>query len=135
MSVSVSLLFLVTFDILLIDSCPLHSGKISNLRWTTYSLCKPYKPPALRMKTCEVLDLTKRGKVVYSLSLALALLKVQFVKSTSFKWKRDWGEHSLHFFMKWFHWVENYRDGSVMVKLTYNGCWHCMESSRYTNAG
>jgi len=44
MSVSVSLLFLVTFDILLIDCCPRHSVKISNLRWTTYSLYKPYKP-------------------------------------------------------------------------------------------
>jgi len=53
------------------------------------------------MKTCEVLDLTKSGKVVYSLNLAV--LEVQFGKSKSFKWKRDWGEHSLHCFKKWFH--------------------------------
>jgi len=68
------------------------------------------------MKTCEVLDLTKSGKVVYSLSLAV--LEVQFGNSKSFKWKRDWGEHSLHCFKKLFHWALNYRDGSVMVKLT-----------------
>jgi len=53
------------------------------------------------MKTCEVLDLTKSGKVIYSLSLAV--LEVQFSKS--FKWKRDWAEHSLHYFKKWFHWT------------------------------
>jgi len=33
------------------------------------------------MKTCEVLDLTKRGKVVYSLSLAV--LEFQFGKRVS----------------------------------------------------
>jgi len=55
------------------------------------------------MKTCEVLDLTKSGKVVYSLNLAV--LEVQFGKSKSFKWKRDWGEHSLYCFEKWFHWA------------------------------
>jgi len=37
------------------------------------------------MKTCEVLDLTKSGKVVYFLSLAV--LEVQFGKSKSFKQK------------------------------------------------
>jgi len=78
------------------------------------------------------LDLTKSGKVVYSLSLALAVavLEVQLGKSRSFKWKRDGGEHSLHCFNKWFHWALNYRSGFVIVKLTYNSCWHCMESSR-----
>jgi len=51
-----------------------------------------------------VLDLTKSGNVVYSLGLALAVLEVHFGKS--FKWKRDWGEHSLlHCFKKWFHCV------------------------------
>jgi len=40
------------------------------------------------MKTCEVLDLAKVGKVVYSLSLAVLE-----------------GEHSLHCFKKWFHWA------------------------------
>jgi len=53
------------------------------------------------MKTCEVMDLTKSGKVIHSLSLALAVLEVQFGKSKSFKWKRGWGEHSLHCFKKW----------------------------------
>jgi len=53
------------------------------------------------MKTCEVLDLIKSGKVVYFLSLAV--VGVQFAKSKSFKRKRDWGEHSLHCFKKWFH--------------------------------
>jgi len=38
------------------------------------------------MKICEVLDLTKSGKVVYSVSLAV--MDVQFGKSKSFKWKR-----------------------------------------------
>jgi len=38
------------------------------------------------MKTCEVLDLTKNGKVVYCLSL-VAKLEVQFGKSKSFKCK------------------------------------------------
>jgi len=39
------------------------------------------------MNTCEVLDLTKSGKVVYSLRLAVAVLEaeVQFGKSKSFK--------------------------------------------------
>jgi len=53
------------------------------------------------MKTCEVLDLTKSGKFVYSLSVAV--LEVQFGKSKSFKWKRAWGEQSLHCFKKWSH--------------------------------
>jgi len=35
------------------------------------------------MKTCEVLDLTESGKVVYSLSLVV--LEVQFAKSKNFK--------------------------------------------------
>jgi len=35
------------------------------------------------MKICEVLDLTKSGKVVYSVSLAV--MDVQFGKSKSFK--------------------------------------------------
>jgi len=52
------------------------------------------------MKTCEVLDLTKISKIVFSLSPAV--LEAQFGKSTSFKCKRDWGEHSLHCFKKWF---------------------------------
>ena len=38
------------------------------------------------MKTCEVLDLTKNGKVVYSLSLGV--LEVQFGKSKSQTKKR-----------------------------------------------
>ena len=37
----------------------------------------------LRMKTCEVLDLTKSSKGVYSLSPAV--LEVQFGKSKSYK--------------------------------------------------
>jgi len=53
------------------------------------------------MRSCEVLDLPKSGKVVYFLSLAV--LEVQFGKSKSFTWKRDWDEHSLHCFNKWFH--------------------------------
>jgi len=57
------------------------------------------------MKTCEVLDLTKRGKVVYSLSLALAVPEFQFGKSKSFKWKRNWSEHWLDCFRKLFHWA------------------------------
>jgi len=83
-----------------------------------------------------VLDLTKNVKVVvYFLSLGLRVLEVQFGKSKSIKWKRDWGEHSftLHCFQKWFHWTQNYHDGSVMVKLMHNSFWHYMESSRYTN--
>jgi len=55
------------------------------------------------MKTCEELDLSKNGKVVYSLSLEV--LEVQFGNSKSFKWKRDWGEHSLHCSKKLFHWT------------------------------
>jgi len=59
------------------------------------------------MNTCEVLDLTKSGKVVYSLRLAVAVLEaeVQFGKSKSFKWKRDWGEHSLHCYKKYIQWA------------------------------
>jgi len=33
---------------------------------------------------------------VYFLSQGLGVLEVQFGKSKSFKWKKDWGEHSLH---------------------------------------
>jgi len=37
-------------------------------------------------------DLTKNVEVVvYLLSLRLGVLEVQFGKSKSFKWKRDWG--------------------------------------------
>jgi len=55
------------------------------------------------MKTCKVVDSTKSSKVVCSLSLAV--LKIQFGKSKSFKWKRGWSEHSFHCFRKWFHWA------------------------------
>jgi len=37
------------------------------------------------MKTREVLDLTTSDKVVYSLSLGLGVLEVQFGKGKSFK--------------------------------------------------
>jgi len=35
-----------------------------------------------------------QAQVVFSLSLEV--LEVQFGKNKTFKWKRDWGEHSLH---------------------------------------
>jgi len=57
------------------------------------------------MKTREVLDLTTSDKVVYSLSRGLGVLEVQFGKGKSFKWKRDWGEDSLHCCKKSFHWA------------------------------
>ena len=41
--------------------------------------------PGMVMKTCEVLDLTKTGKVGHSLSISIAVLEVQFGKSWSFK--------------------------------------------------
>jgi len=49
----------------------------------------------MRRKTSEVLDLTQKWQGCL-FSISLAVLEVQFGKSKSFKWKRHWGEHSLH---------------------------------------
>jgi len=51
------------------------------------------------MKTCEVLNLTKSsGYCLLSTPSSSGIS----VWSKSFKWKRDWGEHSLHSFKKWY---------------------------------